>query len=124
MDETSAIYSTEVGVSSGATSWNNGMLNYEAISQRPDWQENYPAAFWCWQKNDGGDVRWYLPAIYELKAVYDNKDMVNQTTTDADFAWFLDFGYVNWGWGETDITDLADLGEKTLEKRVRAVCAY
>ena len=80
-----------------------------------------------------------------MKAVYDNKDMVNQTlsanggtpiddsteywtsnenTTDADFAWFLDFGYVNWGWGETDITDLADLGEKTLEKRVRAVCAY
>ncbi|WP_418983538.1 DUF1566 domain-containing protein [Alistipes sp.] len=137
LDETKAIYSREVGETTGADSWSDGLYNFSRISKRDNWQENYPGFAWCNAKNAAGEVKWYLPALNELKQIYDNSTALNQTlnanggtplngsdkywasnesTSNADFAWYVDFG--SWSY------EVRDVKEKTTELRVRAVYRY
>lgn len=137
LDETRAIYSSEVGIETGAASWSDGLFNFNAISRRENWQENYPAFVWCNAKNGSGAVKWYLPALNELMVMYENYIAINRTigehggtaidstgkywasneyTTDADFAWLVDFG--SWTY------EVRDTKEKTTEQRVRAFYRY
>lgn len=137
LDETQAIYSREVGITIGAHSWSDGRFNCEVIRSRENWQENYPAFAWCDAKNGQGEAGWYLPAVNELMTMYDNYTTLNRTigehggtainsmgkywasneyTTDADFAWLIDFG--SWTY------EVRDTKEKTTELRVRAFYRY
>lgn len=137
LDETQAIYSREVGIETGAESWNDGLYNFNVISRRENWQENYPAFAWCNAKNGSGPVKWYLPALNELMTMYDNYTALNRTigehggtaingsgkywasnesTTNSDFAWLVDFG--SWTY------EVRDSKEKTTELRVRAFYRY
>lgn len=137
MDETTAIYSSEVGEAIGASSWSDGIFNFNAVCKRDNWSEKYPAFAWCNAKNGSGPVKWYLPALNELKVIYDQSTAINRTinehggtplngsgkywasnesTSNADFAWFIDFGSFSY--------EVRDVKEKTTQMRVRAVYRY
>lgn len=60
-----------------ATDKDNGANNMAKIKALPDWQTYYPVFRWC--ADYGTD--WYLPAINELKAIYNNKSTINSTLT-------------------------------------------
>ena len=67
----------EHGTTTNATDKDNGKTNMAKIKSIPDWQSKYPAFKWCADLGDG----WYLPSINELKAIYSQKDRINQTLT-------------------------------------------
>ena len=68
MDETRAQWGY-YGTSTGATSSTDGTSNTNKIVAKS------PAAQWCRAKG----ASWYLPALDELKAVYNNKSKLNAT---------------------------------------------
>lgn len=82
-DETYCQWSTE-DVRTGATDNNDGMTNMKKIQAISGWHEKYPAFAWCADKGDG----WYLPAFYELIAVLDELDVLEEekywSSTEAD----------------------------------------
>lgn len=137
MDETSAVYSTEVGENVGTNSWSDGLFNYNVVIKRENWKERYPAFAWCDAKNSEGQVKWYLPALNEAMAIYDNSTAINRTlgerggtkintsgkywsstgnSSNVDFAWFVDYG--SWSY------EVRDAKEKTTTMSVRAVYAF
>ena len=56
----------------GAKNKKDGQKNMQVIRSIPSWRELYPAFRWC---ADMGED-WYLPAIEELEAIYNNKALV------------------------------------------------
>ena len=116
------------GTEIGANDMSDGMVNTDMVMQRDD-SDQYPAFVWC--RNKGAD--WYLPAINELEAIFNNKSTINSTlveynTTQIDgwywsstedgvnpefCAWFVDMYY-----GYTDGSD------KDYSNSVRAVSAF
>ena len=56
----------------GAKNKKDGKKNMQAICSIDSWREFYPAFRWCAELGDG----WYLPAIEELEAIYNNKVQV------------------------------------------------
>lgn len=67
-DETECDWSTE-HVTTDATDKNDGMANMKKIQSISGWHEKYPAFAWCADKGEG----WYLPALNELKTLYESK---------------------------------------------------
>ncbi len=61
----------------GLTDEKNGKANTDKMVQRGD-KDQYPAFVWCRKK--GAD--WYLPAKYELKAIYNNQSAINSTLAE------------------------------------------
>ena len=59
----------------GATSLDNGSLNTEKIIQTIPLPET-SAAFICDTLTLGGFTDWYLPAIRELRQIYDKQDFI------------------------------------------------
>lgn len=57
----------------GANSETNGAVNMAVVQRIPNWREKYPAFAWCADLGEG----WYLPAIDELKAIYDIRNILN-----------------------------------------------
>lgn len=57
----------------GADSETNGAVNMAVVQRIPNWREKYPAFAWCADLGEG----WYLPAIDELKAIYDTRNILN-----------------------------------------------
>jgi hypothetical protein len=45
------------------------------------WENKYPAFWWCYKFNISVQG-WYLPAIDELKDIYQARGLVNQTLRD------------------------------------------
>ena len=72
--ETRLVWSTEY-VTTGATDWNNGANNMAVIKAISRWEEKYPAFKWC---ADYGE-NWYLPAYYELREIYNQRELLNAT---------------------------------------------
>lgn len=62
------------GINLGSTNWSDGKVNTDKVMQRGD-SDQYLAFVWC--RNKGYD--WYLPAINELKTIYNNKSAINST---------------------------------------------
>ena len=60
-----------------ATDQDNGKANMAKIRAISDWQSKYPAFKWCADIGDG----WYLPAINELNAIYNQKELINRALT-------------------------------------------
>lgn len=58
----------------GADNEYNGAYNMAKIKQIADWRYKYPAFAWCADFGEG----WYLPAKWELLAIYRNKDIINK----------------------------------------------
>ena len=58
----------------GLTNKSDGKANTDRVMQRGD-SDQYPAIVWC--RNKGYD--WYLPAINELMAIYNNMSKINST---------------------------------------------
>lgn len=79
----------------GADSETDGAVNMAVVQRIPNWREKYPAFAWC---ADLGE-EWYLPAINELKAIYDIRKILNVRPTfywssteskESEFgAWFV-----------------------------------
>ncbi|MBQ2414748.1 MAG: TIR domain-containing protein [Rikenellaceae bacterium] len=57
----------------GAYSETNGAVNMAVVQRIPNWRGKYPAFAWCADLGEG----WYLPAIDELKAIYDIRNILN-----------------------------------------------
>jgi len=61
----------------GLTDESYGKVNTDKVMQRGD-SDQYPAFVWCREK--GAD--WYLPAVDELIAIYNNKSAINSTLAE------------------------------------------
>ena len=77
MDETKTAWSKEE-VSIGATDDNDGMKNMAVVKSIPNWKTLYPAFEWSDAKNTGGVTGWYLPAVNELKSLFQETTAVNK----------------------------------------------
>ena len=83
-----------------ATSKGGGMGNMNKIKKLPNWKSNYPAFAWCASLGEG----WYLPAIDELKLIYQNKSIINRRLNERGYGEFLDDCY----WSSTEDVDNSD----------------
>lgn len=77
MDETETAWSKEK-VSIGATDDNDGTKNMAVVKSIPNWKTLYPAFEWSDAKNTGGVTGWYLPAVNELKSLFQETTAVNE----------------------------------------------
>lgn len=59
----------------GVNNENDGIANMEKVKLIDNWREKYPAFAWC---ADLGES-WYLPAKYELLAIYKHKNIINKS---------------------------------------------
>ena len=73
------------GSATGAFSMSDGKANTDKVMQRDD-SNQYPAFVWC--RNKGAD--WYLPAVDELIAIYNNQSTINSTL--ANYGYRLHYG--------------------------------
>lgn len=89
LDETNTAWS-DFDADTHATDWNQGKRNRTAIqsyinnNSDKSW-DNFPAFKWCNDKNEGGDVDWYLPAKSELSALYTAYDGYGKATFNGRF---------------------------------------
>ena len=132
LDETKAQWCTveqyNKRIALGLTNKSDGKANTDKIMQRGD-SDQYPAFVWC--HNKGAD--WYLPAMDELKAIYNNKSKINSTL--AEYGAQLTNG---WRWSSTEFEDNPKFWawlvamydgdtngyDKCLDSSVRAVSAF
>ena len=88
LDEAEAVWDSRIewsdserkfinGTKTGANDMSNGKANTDKVMQRSD-SDRYRAFVWC--RNKGGD--WYLPAIGELEAIYNNRSAINSTLAE------------------------------------------
>ena len=83
-----------------ATSKGGGMGNMNKIKKLPNWKSNYPAFAWCASLGEG----WYLPAVDELRLIYQTKGIINRRLNERGYGEFLDDFY----WSSTEIVDNSD----------------
>ncbi len=99
LDETKAQWCTfeqyKREIALGLRDENNGKVNTDKVMQQGD-SDQYLAFVWC--RNKGAD--WYLPAMDELKAIYNNKSKINSTL--AEYGAQLTNG---WRWSSTEFED-------------------
>lgn len=102
----------------GADSETNGAVNMAVVQRIPNWREKYPAFAWCADLGEG----WYLPAIDELKAIYDIRNIINATS------WYWssteDKGYGFSAWRVSMYDGGPDDDFKYWNNYVRAVSAF
>ena len=73
-------------------SHSDGKANTDKLMSRND-SQCFRAAKWCRDKG----ASWYLPALNELKAIYNNKDKINNSLTKVGARYLL--GYY---WSSTE----------------------
>ena len=86
------------GIKLGLTNKSDGKANTDKVMQRGD-RDQYPAFVWCRWK--GAD--WYLPAVDELIAIYNNKSAINSTLAKYG-AQLEDYSY----WSSTEIEYISE----------------
>lgn len=103
----------------GAYSETNGAVNMAVVQRIPNWRGKYPAFAWCADLGEG----WYLPAINELKAIYDIRKILN---VRPEFYWSSTEGK-----GDVDIPWIVYMTNgytgyliKNFSNYVRAVSAF
>ncbi len=103
-----------------ADSETDGAVNMAVVQRIPNWREKYPAFAWCADLGEG----WYLPAIDELKAIYDICNILN----DNYYAYWSSTECKGCGefcaWVVYPYDGLADYGSKINPHYVRAVSAF
>lgn len=122
VEEASTMWSTE-HVDTYADDYTNGAYNTNVIKSIDGWEEKYPAFKWC---ADLGE-NWYLPAINELQAIDEVKDVLNATLSANGYT-----SLSGWYWSSTDNYDTYlfnfsngnwNIGNKNNTNNVRAVVA-
>ncbi len=83
------------GTRTYADSESDGKANTDKIMARSD-SEYFDAFEWCRAKGSS----WYLPAKYELKQIYNNKDKLNSTLSQYGTLLSSD-----WHWSSTEYVD-------------------
>lgn len=128
-------WSTE-SITTGAVDADNGVNNMVAIKEIEGWEDLYPAFKWCADYGNG----WYLPALNEMNAIYNEKSAVNSTlsaygfttlATDADsseplgarYHWSSTEYESKFAW-ELDFTHGYTFNYKSYSKHVRAIFAF
>lgn len=105
LDETMAQWSTDyemLTIEGGEFSMENGSKNCKYIREQENWEQTYPAVAWCHAKNALGLSSWYLPAVYELEAIYTSLDTINAALTELG-ATPLSTGVNDSYWSSTEI---------------------
>lgn len=70
LDEAATLkWSTAAAPVPGATDALNGLANLAKIQAVDNWKEMFDAEAWCAAKTDGG-IKWYLPAVDELRQLF------------------------------------------------------
>ncbi len=85
----------------GATSKTDGLLNFQTITRYHDWENNYPAFYWCKEQGDA----WYLPAIDELEKLVLDETVyatINQALERHNGDRLFDRGDVSFYWSSTE----------------------
>ena len=125
VSEITAQWSTENFIT-GATNVDGGSVNMTKIKAIYGWESKYPAFKWCADLGDG----WYLPSYNEVKAIYNQKNVLNSTVL-ADGLLKFSAGYY---WSSTECNDgrayLANFSSGIVDcyykfynfKQVRAIC--
>ena len=115
----------------GAESKTAGMSNMNKIKKQPNWKTLYPAFAWCASSGSG----WYLPAIDELKLIYQNKSIINRRLDERGYCeiqgyywssteeWSTDFGS-SCAWFFCMNDGSVDSSYKSYFNSVRAVAAF
>ena len=93
IDEAWLPWSTE-NVSTG-TRVESGKYNMSKIESIDCWMDKYPAFAWCAKHGDD----WYLPALDELKEIYNNREIINATLLANGYA---TLNTVDWYWTSTE----------------------
>ena len=118
-------------IATHATSKGEGMDNMRKIMKQPNWRRNYPAFAWCASLGEG----WYLPAIDELKLIYQNKSIINRRLDERGYCeiqgyywssteeWSTDFGS-SCAWFFCMNDGSVDSSYKSYFNSVRAVAAF
>ena len=83
-----------VYLETNATDTNDGMHNMNMILSMEDWEYKFPIFKWCVDLGEG----WYIPSLYELYALIQAKDAINDTLVANGYA-ALEDGYY---WSSTD----------------------
>lgn len=83
-----------VNLETNATDTNDGMYNMNMILSMENWEYKFPIFKWCVDLGEG----WYIPSLYELYALIQAKDAINDTLVANGYA-ALEDGYY---WSSTD----------------------
>lgn len=86
------------GVKIGATDVNKGKTNTSKIKSISGWQTKYQAVRWCSSLGSG----WYLPSVYELKAIYDKRDKIDSTLISKGFETIGAGATAKWFWSSSE----------------------
>ncbi|MBQ5931604.1 MAG: ribosomal protein L7/L12 [Tidjanibacter sp.] len=78
----------------------DGQDHTRRIQQIENWREKYPAFAWCVQMGRS----WYLPALNEVRLIYQNADTVNRTLGQKGATLFRD-GY----WSASEVLGTDDV---------------
>ena len=78
----------------------DGQEHTRRIQQIENWREKYPAFAWCVQMGRS----WYLPALNEVRLIYQNADTVNRTLGQMGATLFSD-GY----WSASEVLGTDDV---------------
>ena len=106
----------------------DGRVYTQRIQRIENWREKYPAFAWCVQMGSS----WYLPALNELRLIYQNVETINRTLGQKGATLYRD-GY--WSASEVLETDnvwfvmgaaksLVGYLNKSLSANVRAVAKF
>jgi hypothetical protein len=89
LEETSCKWG--LSTTTGATNSDNGWTNVQTMKEKGYFTSSFPAFVWC---GNYGKDDWYLPALNELKTIYNNKATINSTlqangytTLGTDYYW-------------------------------------
>ena len=83
-----------VNLETNATDTNDGMYNMNMILSMENWEYKFPIFKWCVDLGEG----WYIPSLYELYALIQAKDAINDTLVANGYV-ALEDGYY---WSSTD----------------------
>ena len=115
----------EEGIAIGLTNERDGKVNTDKVMQRGD-SDQYPAFVWC--RNKGAD--WYLPAKYELNAIFNSKSAINSTLAEynaeqiAGEYWSSTEVGALYAWSAGMGRGLTGFDRKNYDYYVRAVSAF
>ena len=84
----------------GFGSQQDGRVYTQRIQRIENWREKYPAFAWCVQMGSS----WYLPALNELRLIYQNVETINRTLGQKGATLYRD-GY----WSASEVLETDDV---------------
>lgn len=132
--ETSLQWSSNLTAFAGATSFTDGKSNQQKIQNLPssgadDWRLLYPVFWQCFNVDYPAPpvnfkiVKWYLPAVDEMKLLFNVMDVVNASMKDVTGKKLIVKGRKYWTSTEVDETNVKTItynnGAFTVEDKMK-----